>query len=233
MTYGSILFWTTFFNTVPFYIYTMIKKWNEFCRMFESGEYMDDYLDTLNGGGHIYWDEKEKLFIGKSMDLPRVRNLDGFQKRLVEHFPDIIMFIYGDSVLIPTYIDGDMISGVGYAEKDGSITFQEFCNQWQSFVTDRDVLDSHDELFTSIAEEITENDGNPYIEQNKENDEIDRSRIDRILAYLGKMSNAEFSEFTRANIPDKRYWDWNRSKFDVAQYIIDNDLWEKFKGEIG
>lgn len=118
-----------------------------------------------------------------------------------------------------------MISGVGYTEKDGMITFMEFCNQWQSFLGKiRISLSSHDELFTSIAEEITENDGNPYIEQNKENDEIDRSRIDTILAHLGKMSNAEFSEFTRANIPDKRYWDWNRSKFDVAQYIIDNDV---------
>ena len=34
-------------------------------------------------------------------------------------------------------------------------------------------------------------------------------------------------------VPDKRYWDCKRSIADVAQYIIDNDLWEKIKAEIG
>ena len=192
---------------------------------------MDDYLDTINGGGHIYPDEKEKLFIGKSLNLPRVRILDEFQSRLVEQFPDIIMFIYGDSVLIPTYIDGDTIEGVGYKDQGGKIVFQQFSNQSTSFISDYDFQDDYEELFMSIAGEMTD-DGRPYIDTDSDNDEIDQVRIEQILAHLRKMSNAEFSDFTRRNIPDKRYWGCKRSIADVAQYIIDNNLWEKIKAEI-
>lgn len=211
----------------------MIKKWNEFCRILESGEYMDDYLDTINGGGHIYPDEKERLFIGKSLDLPRVRILDEFQRRLVEQFPGIIMFTYGGSVLIPTYIDGDKIEGVGYKDQGGKLIFQQFSNRSTSFISDYDFQDDHDELFMSIAGEMAEDDGRPYIEAERDNDEIDHARTEQILAHLRKLSNAGFSDFTRRNIPDKRYWDCKRSIADVAQYIIDNDLWEKIKAEIG
>lgn len=44
----------------------------------------DDYLDAINSGGRIYWDEKEKLFLGQKLGLDRARHLSAEQSKVVK-----------------------------------------------------------------------------------------------------------------------------------------------------
>ena len=193
-------------------------------------ESVDDYLDAILDGGYIYWDEKDKLFIGKNLD--RVRNLDSFQKRLVSEFPDIILFIDGDNTLIPYYIDGNEITGGSYKQigKD-ELIYRQWKTENAYIEYGPDIEDDFDGIVTEFGSQLEE-DGRPYIDNEETYDEIDEMRMEKIMRSLTNKSSYDVSQWVKKYISDERYWDSKKSISDVSQYIIKHDLWDKVKDDL-
>ena len=193
-------------------------------------ESVDDYLDAILDGGYIYWDEKDKLFIGENLD--RVRNLDSFQKRLVSEFPDIILFIDGDNTLIPYYIDGNEITGGSYKQigKD-ELIYREWKTENAYIEYGPDIEDDFDGIVTEFGSQLEE-DGRPYIDNEETYDEIDDMRMEKIMRSLTNKSSYDVSQWVKKYISDERYWDSKKSISDVSQYIIKHDLWDKVKDDL-
>ena len=193
-------------------------------------ESVDDYLDAILDGGYIYWDEKDKLFIGENLD--RVRNLDSFQKRLVSEFPDIILFIDGDNTLIPYYIDGNEITGGSYKQigKD-ELIYREWKTENAYIEYGPDIEDDFDGIVTEFGSQLEE-DGRPYIDNEETYDEIDDMRMEKIMRSLTNKSSYDVSQWVKKYISDERYWDSKKSISDVSQYIIKHDLWDIVKDDL-
>jgi hypothetical protein len=193
-------------------------------------ESVDDYLDAILDGGYIYWDEKDKLFIGKNLD--RVRNLDSFQKRLVSEFPDIILFIDGDNTLIPYYIDGNEITGGSYKQigKD-ELIYREWKTENAYIEYGPDIEDDFDGIVAEFGSQLEE-DGRPYIDNEETYDEIDEMRMEKIMRSLTNKSSYDVSQWVKKYISDERYWDSKKSISDVSEYIIKHDLWDKVKDDL-
>lgn len=193
-------------------------------------ESVDDYLDAILDGGYIYWDEKDKLFIGENLD--RVRNLDSFQKRLVSEFPDIILFRDGDNTLIPYYIDGSEITGGSYKQigKD-KLIYREWKTENAYIEYGPDIEDDFDGIVTEFGSQLEE-DGRPYIDNEETYDEIDEMRMEKIMRSLTNKSSYDVSQWVKKYISDERYWDSKKSISDVSQYIIKHDLWDKVKDDL-
>lgn len=203
-----------------------LKKFNEKFPIIT--ENMDDYLDAINSGGHIYWDEKEKLFLGKAFD--RVRHLDDNQKKLLEQFPDVILFKDGENVLIPYYINGDEMNGGSYTIDDENELVYRVWDSKNTLITyHKLIVEDFDGIIKEIGEQ-TQEDGRPMIDDEFDFDEIDESRIEKILSYLSGKSNRNISNWVSKYILDKRYL--NKSRYDVAVYIVKNGLWDKVKDSL-
>lgn len=193
-------------------------------------ESVDDYLDAILDGGYIYWDEKDKLFIGKNLD--RVRNLDSFQKRLVSEFPDIILFIDGDNTLIPYYIDGSEITGGSYKQiGEDKLIYREWKTENAYIEYGPDIEDDFDGIVTEFGSQLEE-DGRPYIDNEETYDEIDEMRMEKIMRSLTNKSSYDVSQWVKKYISDERYWDSKKSISDVSEYIIKHDLWDKVKDDL-
>ena len=193
-------------------------------------ESVDDYLDAILDGGYIYWDEKDKLFIGENLD--RVRNLDSFQKRLVSEFPDIILFIDGDNTLIPYYIDGSEITGGSYKQiGEDKLIYREWKTENAYIEYGPDIEDDFDGIVTEFGSQLEE-DGRPYIDNEETYDEIDDMRMEKIMRSLINKSSYDVSQWVKKYISDERYWDSKKSISDVSEYIIKHDLWDKVKDDL-
>ena len=193
-------------------------------------ESVDDYLDAILDGGYIYWDEKDKLFIGENLD--RVRNLDSFQKRLVSEFPDIILFIDGDNTLIPYYIDGSEITGGSYKQiGEDKLIYREWKTENAYIEYGPDIEDDFDGIVTEFGSQLEE-DGRPYIDNEETYDEIDEMRMEKIMRSLTNKSSYDVSQWVKKYISDERYWDSKKSISDVSEYIIKHDLWDKVKDDL-
>lgn len=193
-------------------------------------EEIDDYLDAINYGGYIYWDEIEKLFLGKNLDRPR--NLDKIQSRLVDLYPDIIFFKDGNNILIPYYIDGDIISGGSYRTNERGIVYRLWNNKNGYIEYGLELEDDLDGLINEVGDQLEIDGGRPYIEDNTEYDDIDEWRIEKIESYLVKKTNRYVSDWVKTFIPNKRYWDHKKSISDIAEYIVNNNLWDKVKDDV-
>ena len=191
-------------------------------------ENIDDYLDAINSGGHIYWDEKEKLFLGKGFD--RVREFDSNQEKLLEQFPDVIMFKDGENVLIPYYIDGNIMNGGSYTiDDEGDLVYRVWDSENNAITYHKPIVDDFDAIITEIGSQ-TEDDGRPMIEDDEENDDIDEWRISQILNHLSEKSNRYIDNWFGKFISVKNYS--NKSRYENAKYIVKNNLWDKVKDDL-
>ena len=194
-------------------------------------ENIDDYLDAINSKGHLYWDEKEKLFIGKNSGLSRIRNLDKLQEKLVNDLPDIILFKNDDFILIPYYVDGDKIEGGAYKRVGKNIEYRLWTNEDGNIKYGLKIVDDFNELKKEVINQLDDT-GRPYVEENYDNDDIDEWRIKKISSYLASKSNKQVGDIIKRWISDERYWDFKKSINDVANYIVNKGLWDKVKNEI-
>lgn len=192
-------------------------------------ENIDDYLDAINSGGHIYWDEEEKLFLGKGFD--RVRKFDKNQKKLLEYLPDVIMFKDGENVLIPYYVDGNEMNGGSYTiDDDGELVYRIWDSKNREVKYHKSIVDDFDAIITAIGEQ-TLDDGRPIIDtEEEEYDDIDKFRIDKILNHLKGKSNRYVMDWFGKYISDKIYS--NKSIRDNAEYIVNKGLWDKVKDDL-
>jgi hypothetical protein len=191
-------------------------------------ENIDDYLDVINSGGHIYWDEEEKLFLGKGFD--RVREFDSNQEKLLGQFPDVIMFKDGENVLIPYYIDGNIMNGGSYTiDDEGELVYRVWDSENKVIKYHKPIVDDFDAIITEIGAQ-TEDDGRPMIEDDEENDDIDEWRIRQILNHLSEKSNRYIDNWFGKFISVKNYS--NKSRYENAKYIVKNNLWDKVKDDL-
>ena len=191
-------------------------------------ENIDDYLDAINSGGHIYWDEEEKLFLGKGFD--RVREFDSNQEKLLEQFPDVIMFKDGKNVLIPYYIDGDIMNGGSYTiDDEGDLVYRVWDSENNAITYHKPIVDDFDAIIAEIGAQ-TEDDGRPMFEDDEENDDIDEWRISQILNHLSEKSNRYIDNWFGKFISVKNYS--NKSRYENAKYIVKNNLWDKVKDDL-
>jgi hypothetical protein len=191
-------------------------------------ENIDDYLDTINSGGHIYWDEEEKLFLGKGFD--RVREFDSNQEKLLGQFPNVIMFKDGENVLIPYYIDGNIMNGGSYTiDDEGELVYRVWDSENKVIKYHKPIVDDFDAIIAEIGAQ-TEDDGRPMIEDDEENDDIDEWRIRQILNHLSEKSNRYIDNWFGKFISVKNYS--NKSRYENAKYIVKNNLWDKVKDDL-
>jgi hypothetical protein len=192
---------------------------------------VDDYLDAINNKGHIYWDEKEKVFIGKNLGLKRVRNLDKFQENLINDLPDILFFKDNDYILIPYYVDENNIEGGAYKRVGNDFIYKLWNNRDGYIKYGPKMVDNFNGVKMELINQLDDT-GRPYVEDNYENDDIDKWRINKISSYLVSKPNKEITNIIRRWISDNRYWDFKKSISDVASYIVNNGLWDKIKDEL-
>ena len=185
----------------------------------------DEYLDAINSGGHIYWDEKEKIFLCQKLKLDRARHLNTVQRKVVKELPDAILFIDGEKTLIPYYIDSDSITGGCFRREGDTFLYSEWSNDGQ-IKYGHEMVDSFDNVLDEIIGQL-EDEGRPYIESGFDSDEIDNWRMDKIMNFLIKKPNELVGEFK------ERYGiKGNKSIADIAEYIIANDLWDQVEKEL-
>ena len=185
----------------------------------------DDYLDAINSGGHIYWDEKENLFLCQKLGLDRARHLNTEQHKVVKALPDAILFLDGEKTLIPYYIDGDSMTGGCFRREGDKIAYSEWSNNGL-IKYGHEMVDSFDNVLDEIITQL-EDEGRPYIESGFGADEIDNWRMDKIMNFLIKKSNASVGEFK-----ERHGIKGNMSIADIAEYIIANDIWDQVEKEL-
>lgn len=185
----------------------------------------DDYLDAINSGGRIYWDEKEKLFLGQKLGLDRARHLSAEQSKVVKALPDAILFIDGEKTLIPYYVDGDSMNGGCFRREGDKIAYSEWSKDGL-MKYGHEMVDSFDNVLSEIIGQL-EDEGRPYIESGFAADEIDDWRMDKIMDFLIKKPNAFVGEFK-----ERHGIKGNMSIADIAEHIIANDLWDQVEKEL-